>query len=94
MPPKAIGHPGDITTDDIEEFIALSSAREETERKEREESLARDEAQVAEIDAAQARTAAAQARTAPVGREGPRGLAAFERARSRRRMGGLLPNCG
>ena len=49
------------TTDDIKEFISLSSAREEAERKEREEALARDEAQVAEIKAAQARTADAQA---------------------------------
>jgi WD40 repeat protein/energy-coupling factor transporter ATP-binding protein EcfA2 len=59
---------GDITTDDIKEFISLSSAREETERKEREGALARDEAQVAEIKAAQARTAAAQARTASLQR--------------------------
>ena len=58
-----LADPGDITTDDIKEFISLSSAREETERKEREEALARDEAQVAEIKAAQARIADAQART-------------------------------
>jgi hypothetical protein len=55
-----LADPGDLTIDDIEEFIALSSAREETERKEREEALARDEAQVAEIKAA--RTADAIAR--------------------------------
>jgi tetratricopeptide (TPR) repeat protein len=55
---------GDLTIDDIQEFVILSSAREETERKEREAALARDEAQVAELKAAQARTAAAQARTA------------------------------
>jgi energy-coupling factor transporter ATP-binding protein EcfA2 len=59
-----LADPGDITADDIKEFISLSSAREEAERKGREEALARDEAQVAEIRAAQARTAAAQARTA------------------------------
>ena len=51
-----LADPGDITIDDIKEFIALSSAREEAERKEREEALARDKAQVAEIKAAQART--------------------------------------
>ena len=33
--------PGEITTDDIQEFVALSSAREENERKKREEDLAR-----------------------------------------------------
>ena len=47
-----LADPGDITIDDIQEFIALSSAREETERKEREEALARDEARVAEIKTA------------------------------------------
>ena len=40
------------------------TAREEAERKEREEALERDKAQVAEIKAAQARTADAQARIA------------------------------
>jgi energy-coupling factor transporter ATP-binding protein EcfA2 len=59
-----LADPGDITTDDIREFVSLSSVREEAEHKEREEALARDEAQVAELEAAQARTAAAQARTA------------------------------
>jgi len=59
-----LADPGDITTDDIKEFISLSSAREEAARKEKEEALARDKAQVAEIKATQARTAAAQARTA------------------------------
>src|SRR5262249_60634352 len=44
-----LADPGDITTDDIKEFISLSSAREETERKEREEALERDKAQVARI---------------------------------------------
>src|SRR5262245_53956633 len=58
-----LSDPGDIGTDDIQGFISLSSAREETERKESEEALAREEAQVAEIQSAQARTAAAQART-------------------------------
>jgi energy-coupling factor transporter ATP-binding protein EcfA2 len=59
-----LADPGDIGTDDIKEFIWLSSAREEAERKEREEALARDEARVAEIQEAQLRTATAQARTA------------------------------
>jgi energy-coupling factor transporter ATP-binding protein EcfA2 len=59
-----LADPGDIGTDDIKEFILLSSAREEAERKEREEGLERDKAQVAEIKAAQARTADAQARIA------------------------------
>src|SRR5215472_285111 len=52
-----LAEPGDLTIDDIQEFIALSSAREETERKEREEALAREEARVAEIKAGQERTA-------------------------------------
>ena len=52
--------PGDITTDDIEEFISLSSAREEMERKQREAALARDEAHVVEIKAGQERTARLQ----------------------------------
>jgi hypothetical protein len=56
-----LAEPGDVTIDDIGEFITLSSAREETERKEREDALARDEARVAEIRAAQDRTAAALA---------------------------------
>ena len=59
-----LADPGDIGTDDIKEFILLSSAREQAERKEREEALERDKAQVAEIKAAQARTADAQARIA------------------------------
>jgi hypothetical protein len=36
-----LAEPGDITVADIQEFIALSSAREERERKEKEEALAR-----------------------------------------------------
>jgi energy-coupling factor transporter ATP-binding protein EcfA2 len=52
--------PGDLSIDDIEEFIALSSAREEKERKAREDALARDEARVAEIKAGQERTARLQ----------------------------------
>jgi WD40 repeat protein/energy-coupling factor transporter ATP-binding protein EcfA2 len=55
-----LADPGDITTDDINEFILLSSAREEAKRKEREDALERDKAQVAEIKAAQARTARLQ----------------------------------
>ena len=55
-----LADPGDITTDDIRKFISLSSAREQTERKEREDALARDEARVAEIKAGQERTARAQ----------------------------------
>jgi WD40 repeat protein len=50
-----LADPGDITTDDIKEFISLSSAREESERKKREDALARDEARVAQIRAAQDR---------------------------------------
>jgi len=41
----------------------LSSAREEANRKEREEALSRDEAQVAEIKAAQSRTRRVQRRS-------------------------------
>src|SRR5262249_33595183 len=59
-----LADPGDLTITDIQEFIALSSTREEPERKEKEEALERDKAQVAEIKAAQARTADAQARIA------------------------------
>jgi WD40 repeat protein len=55
-----LAEPGDLTIDDIQEFIALSSAREESERKEREEALARDEARVAQIKAGQERTARLQ----------------------------------
>jgi hypothetical protein len=36
-----LADPGDITTDDIKEFISLSSGREETERKEKVQVLAR-----------------------------------------------------
>jgi hypothetical protein len=56
-----LAEPGDITTDDIKDYISLSSAREAVEKKQREEALARDEARVAEIKTAQARTSAAQA---------------------------------
>jgi hypothetical protein len=59
-----LADPGDLSVAEIQEFIALSSEREERQHKEREDALARDEAQVAEIKAAQDRTAAAQARTA------------------------------
>jgi energy-coupling factor transporter ATP-binding protein EcfA2 len=59
-----LADPGDITTDDIKEFISLSSAHEDVERKEKEEALERDKARVAEIQEAQARTADAQARIA------------------------------
>jgi WD40 repeat protein len=55
-----LAEPGDLTIDDIQEFIALSSAREESERKEREDALARDEARVAQIKASQERTARLQ----------------------------------
>jgi WD40 repeat protein len=48
--------PGDITTDDIKEFVSLSSTREEVARKQREDSLARDEARVAQIKASQERS--------------------------------------
>jgi Tol biopolymer transport system component len=51
-----LAEPGDLTIDDIQEFIALSSAREESERKEREAALKRDEARVAQIKAGQERT--------------------------------------
>src|SRR5262249_22930477 len=37
-----LADPGDLTISDIQDFIALSSAREEAERKEREEALERD----------------------------------------------------
>jgi WD40 repeat protein/energy-coupling factor transporter ATP-binding protein EcfA2 len=52
-----LAEPGDLTIDDIQEFIALSSAREQIERKQREAALARDEARVAQIKAGQERTA-------------------------------------
>ena len=57
-----LADPGDLTIDDIQEFIALSSAREEAEHKERKAALARDEARVAEIKAGQERTARLQQR--------------------------------
>jgi WD40 repeat protein len=56
--------PGDVTIDDIQEFIILSSLREENARKEKEAALEREKVQIAEIKAAQDRTAAAQTRTA------------------------------
>src|SRR5262249_3862517 len=55
-----LADPGDLSIDDIKEFIALSSAREEGERQQREVALAREEARVAEIRAGQARTARLQ----------------------------------
>jgi hypothetical protein len=68
---ELLKHPGDLNVDDIQEFIYLSSAREATERKQKEGALKREKAQVAEIKAAQAETKAAlaeredaQARTA------------------------------
>jgi hypothetical protein len=39
--------PGDLNIDDVQDYIALSSAREQAERKEREETRVRDEARVA-----------------------------------------------
>jgi WD40 repeat protein/energy-coupling factor transporter ATP-binding protein EcfA2 len=51
---------GDITVDDIQEFISLSLTREQTERQQREQALARDEERVAEIKTAQVRTARLQ----------------------------------
>jgi energy-coupling factor transporter ATP-binding protein EcfA2 len=38
-----LADPGDITTDDIKEIVSLSSARQETERKEKESALAREQ---------------------------------------------------
>jgi hypothetical protein len=58
-----LADPGDITTNDIKEFISLSSAREQAEPKERKEALARDEARVAELRLV---------RTAPRGPSGSR----------------------
>jgi WD40 repeat protein/energy-coupling factor transporter ATP-binding protein EcfA2 len=55
-----LADPGDLTIDDIKEFIALSSAREEADRKEREAALDRDEARVAQIRISQERTARLQ----------------------------------
>ena len=55
-----LADPGDLTIDDIQEFIALSSAREEADSKQRKAALARDEARVAEIKVGQARTARLQ----------------------------------
>ena len=55
-----LAEPGDLTIDDIKEFVALSSAREEADRKEREAALTRDEARVAQIKASQERTARLQ----------------------------------
>jgi hypothetical protein len=57
---RLLAEPGDIAVADIQEFIALSSACDERERKEREDALARDEARVAEIKAGQERTARLQ----------------------------------
>ena len=54
--------PGDLNTDDIQEFIALSSAREETERKEKKAALEREQARLAEIATAQAQTTRLQQR--------------------------------
>jgi hypothetical protein len=55
-----LAEPGDLNIDDIQKYITLSSTREETERKEREAALARDEARVAQIKAGQQRTARLQ----------------------------------
>jgi len=43
-----VGDPGEVTTDDINEFIAFSLAREQSTRKEQEEALAQKEAQTVE----------------------------------------------
>jgi energy-coupling factor transporter ATP-binding protein EcfA2 len=51
-----LADPGDITTDDIEEFISLSSAREERMEEEKKEALAREQAHIAATRAAQTRT--------------------------------------
>jgi WD40 repeat protein/energy-coupling factor transporter ATP-binding protein EcfA2 len=52
-----LAEPGDIATDDIQEFVDFSSEREQTELKQREAALAHEEARVVEIKAGQARTA-------------------------------------
>jgi Tol biopolymer transport system component len=52
--------PGDVTIDDVQELITLSSLREEHARKQREAALARDEARVTQIKAGQERTARLQ----------------------------------
>jgi hypothetical protein len=55
-----LADPGDAAVDDIQEFVAHSSAHEVAERQEREDALARDEARVAQIKAGQERTALLQ----------------------------------
>jgi WD40 repeat protein len=55
-----LADPGDITVDDLQEFISLSSGREQAARRQREQALARDEARIAEIKTGQARTARLQ----------------------------------
>ena len=55
-----LAEPGDLTIEDIQEFIDLSSGREAAERKQREDALAREEERVAEIKAGQERTARLQ----------------------------------
>src|SRR5262249_43694797 len=52
-----LAEPGDLAIDDVQDFIERSLAREESEQKEKEAALARDEARVAEIQSEQARTA-------------------------------------
>jgi hypothetical protein len=52
--------PGDLNTEDIQEFVVLSSTREASERKEREDALAQDEMRLAQIKASQERTARLQ----------------------------------
>jgi hypothetical protein len=55
-----LNDPGDITIDDIKEIVSLSVAREEAERKQREDALARDEERVALIKIGQERTSRLQ----------------------------------
>ena len=57
-----LADPGDLTIDDIQEFIALSSAHEESERNKKEAALAREKERLAEIAAAQTQTARLQRR--------------------------------
>jgi tetratricopeptide (TPR) repeat protein len=57
---QLLADPGDLTIDDVQEFVTLSLAREASKQKEREAELARDEARVAEIKASQDRTARLQ----------------------------------
>jgi uncharacterized protein YjbI with pentapeptide repeats len=78
-----LADPGDINTDDIQEFITLSSAREEAERKHRQDVLARERAAAEEMARLRAEREAQEQRDRAVAEEVAR-LRAEQEAREQR----------